>query len=79
MGQHGAAFIWHVEQIAVAFLALAVSKSGIGVIARFFPVIFISKEMNRHIFNAVVGLGKEKVEGIHRGGQVAVHTIDNDT
>jgi hypothetical protein len=79
VGQHGTALIWHVEQIAVAFLALPVIKSGIGIIARFFPVVFTRKEMYRHVLDAMVSLCKEKVEGVLGGWQVAIHAIDDNT
>ena len=79
VGQHGTAFIWHAQQIAMAFLALSVIESSVGIIARFFLVIVTTNKMYHHVLNAVVGFGKEKVEGILGGGQVAVHAIDNNT
>ena len=35
--------------------------------------------MNYYIFNAMIRLGKEEFERVLGRGQVAVHTIDNDT
>ena len=34
--------------------------------------------MNNHVLKAMVGLGKEKFEGVLGSGQVAVHAIDNN-
>jgi hypothetical protein len=62
VGQHGAALVGHVQQVAVAFLALVVVESGIGRFPGLLSVVFTLYEMNRHVFDAVVGFGKEKVK-----------------
>jgi len=49
MGQHGAALIRNMEDIAVTFLALIVFERSIGLLAVLLMVIFFLSEMLHHI------------------------------
>jgi len=75
--QHGAPFIRDIKNISMAFLALLILESGICLLSVFFMIVFILDKMNDHIFDAMNGLGKEKIIHILRGGQMTIHAIRN--
>ena len=45
---------------------------------RVFSIIFSTKEMKRDIFEAMVSLGKEKVESVLGSRQMAVHAVHHN-
>ena len=59
----------------MALLALIVFKCGVGFLSLFDPIIYAAPKMDRDILDAVIGLGKEKIKGVLRRRQVAVHTV----
>jgi hypothetical protein len=76
MGQHGPSFVWNMEDISMAFLALVILKGGIGLLTIFFVVIFIqNKDMHEQIFDAVRRFGVEEVNGVVGGGEMTIHTV----
>ena len=75
VGQHGAALVRNIKQIAVAFHALLIFKRGISRFAIFFPIVFILCKVNDDVFNAVESLLVEKIEGVVGGRQMAVHAV----
>jgi len=78
MGPHGAAAVGHVQNVTVALLALIVAESGIGSLAGLFAIVLATHEVDGYILEAVIGLGEKELEGILRGGQMAIHAIHND-
>ena len=78
MSQHGAALIRDIEDIAVAFLALVVSKRSIGLLSVLLIVIFFLSKMLHHILYPVSCLGIEEIKGIVRRRQMTVHTISHE-
>ncbi len=77
VGEHGPTFIRDIQEITMAFLALFILERGIGSQPVFIVVVFVLCEMNNDIFNAMGGLGVEKIEGVLWGWQMAIHTIRN--
>ena len=75
MGQHGPPFLRDVKQIPVALLALLVLEGSIGLLAVFFMIVCVLREMNGNVLHAIPGLGVEKVHGIVRSGQVTIHAV----
>ena len=75
VSQHGAALIRDVKQIAVALHALFILKRSIGRFAIFFAIVFAQHEVNEYVFNAVQCLLIEKIKGVVRGRQMAVHAV----
>ena len=76
-GQHGASLIRDMQKITMAFLALCIFKSCIGMFTAFFPVIGAIGEMDEYIFDAVSSLGVKEIDRILRGRQMAVHTVSD--
>ena len=79
VGQHGAPLGGHVQQVAMAFLALAVVETGVGILAGFRPVVFTLEKMHRHVLDPVIGRGEKEVEGVLGRRQVAVHAVHHHT
>jgi hypothetical protein len=75
VGQHGAALVRNVKQIAVALHALFIFKGGIGRFAIFFSIIFTLDKVNEYVFNAVQRLLIEKIKGIVGSRQMAIHAV----
>jgi hypothetical protein len=75
VGQHGAAFLWQVQNIPMTLLALVVFEGGIGGLPVFLVVVSALGIMRIDIFNAMQGLAIEKVKRILGCRQMAVHAI----
>ena len=78
MSQHGTALIRDIKDIAVAFLALVVSKRSIGLLSVLLIVIFFLSKMLHHILYPMSRLGIEEFKGIVRRRQMTVHTISHE-
>jgi hypothetical protein len=75
VSKHSTTFVWNVKEVAMAFLALVISKRGIGLLPLFFVVIFALKKMDEDVLGTVKGLGIEKVKGVVRSRQMAIHAV----
>ena len=77
MGQHGPTFIRDMKNVAMAFLALFILKSGVGFV--FLQSVIIQAhifcEMDVNILDAVQGLGVKKINCIVGSGQMTVHAV----
>ena len=63
----------------MAFLALVVRKGGVSFLALLLVIILFLKEVDENVFDAMKGLGIEELEGVMRGGQMAVHAVGHET
>ena len=79
VSQHGPTFVWDIEKIAMAFLALVVGERGVGFLPLFFVVIFFLKEMNHNVSGAMPGFVVEKLHCVLWGWQMAVHAVSHET
>lgn len=78
MGQHGAALIRNIENIAMAFLTLFIFKGCIGRLTIFgVHVRFAGKKVYEEILHAMEGFGIEKIDRIVGCGQMTVHAVGN--
>ena len=78
MGQHGAALIRNIEDVAMAFLALFIFEGGIGSLAIFGVYVrFAGKKVHEEILYAMEGLGIKKIDCIVGSGQMTVHAVCN--
>jgi hypothetical protein len=59
----------------MAFLALVIFERGVSLLTLFLMVIFALKKMNQDVFGTVKGFGIEKVKGVMRGRQMAIHAV----
>jgi len=59
----------------MAFLTLLVLEGGISLLAIFFVIIFFLEKMYNNILDAMCGLGIEKIKGVVRSRQMAVHAV----
>ena len=75
VGQHGPAFIRDIQEVSVTFLALLILKGGISNLSVSLMIVGVLGKMNDNVFNAMHGLGVEKVEGIVGGGKMTIHTV----
>jgi hypothetical protein len=75
VGQHGAAFIRDIQEVAMTFLALLVLKGGISRLSVSLMIVLVLGKMNDNVFHAMHGLGVEEVEGIVGGGKMTIHTV----
>jgi hypothetical protein len=76
VGQHGPPFVRYIKDVSVAFLALIVFESGIGLLPILFVIIFIqNKDVYEQIFNAVPRFGVKEVKCVMGGGEMTVHTV----
>jgi hypothetical protein len=75
VGQHGPALVWNVEKVAVALLALFVSKGSVCLLAVLVVIVLVLNEMNEDVFGAVKGLGIEEVKRVVGGGKVTIHAV----
>ena len=67
VGEHGPPFVRDIQEIAMAFLALLIFERGVSREPGFLVIVFVLGEMNDDVFDAVRGLGVEKVERIMGG------------
>ena len=79
VSQHGTAFVWDIEKIAMTFLALVVGKRSVSLLPLFVVIILFLKEVDENVLGTMKGLGIEELEGVMRGGQMAVHAIGHKT
>ena len=63
----------------MAFLALVVFKRGVGCSRLFVMIIFILKEMDDNVFDAVKGLGRKEIKRVVGRRQMAVHAVGHKT
>ena len=75
VSQHGPPIVWHIQNIAVAFLALLVFERRIGRRSVFGMIVFPQNEMGGDILDAVKCLGEEEIGHILGRGKMAVHTV----
>ena len=75
VGKHGPPFVRNIEDISMAFLTLLVLEGGISLLAIFFVIIFFLEKMYNNILDAMCGLGIEKIKGVVRSRQMAVHAV----
>ena len=75
VSKHSTTFVWNEKEITMAFLALVIPKRGIGLLPLFFVVIFALEKMDEDVLGTVKGLGIEKVKGVVRCRQMAIHAV----
>jgi hypothetical protein len=75
VSKHSTTFVWNVKEIAMAFLALVISKRGIGLLPLFLVIILALEKMDEDVLGTVKGFGIEKVKGIVRSRQMAIHAV----
>ena len=73
MGQHGPAFIRHMDDVLVAFEALLIFYGSIGLLPALLMIVWAHEKVGRHVFEAVEGLGVKKVERVLWRGKMTVH------
>lgn len=78
--QHGAPFIRNIHDVAVAFPALFVFKTRIGLLTLAGMVVkgHVLGEMGEDVLDPVCCFGIKEIEGIMRGGKVTVHAIRHE-
>ena len=59
----------------MAFLALVIPKRGIGILPLFLVVILALEKMDEDVLGTVKSLGIEKVKGVVRSRQMAIHAV----
>jgi hypothetical protein len=79
VGKHSTTFVWNVKEIAMAFLTLVIFERGIGFLPLFLMVILALEKMDEHVLGTVPGFGIEKVKGVVRSRQMAIHTVRNES
>jgi len=81
MGQHRPTAVGHVKQISMAFQALAVSNTLVGMFAAGCPIVAFApcKNMHHYIFHAMQSFGVKEIEGFMGRRQMAVHTVGHET
>ena len=79
VGQHGAPFIGEIDDVAVAFQALVVFDGSVGLFPILFMIVRGLGEVSHDILDAMQGLGVEKIEGVLRRRQMAVHAVRHET
>ena len=79
VGEHGAALIGDMKQIAVALLALVVLEGGICLLPIPLMVIGVLGKVNDYVLDAVEGLGVEEINGVLGSGQMTVHAVRHKT
>jgi len=59
----------------MAFLALVIPKRSIGFLPLFLVVILTLEKMDEDVLGAMKGFGIEKVKGVVRSRQMAIHAV----
>jgi hypothetical protein len=73
--KHGTTFVWNIEEVTMAFLALVIFERGIGPLPLFFVVILALKKVDKNVFSAMPGFGIEEIKGVMRSRQMAIHAV----
>ena len=77
VSQHGTAFIWDIEKIAMTFLALVVGEGGVSFLPLLIVIILLLKEVDENVLGAMKGLGVEELYGILGSRKMAVHAVSH--
>ena len=75
VSKHSTTFVGNVKEIAMAFLALVILERGICYLPLFFVVILALEKVKEDVFSAVPGFGIEKIKGVVRSRQMAIHAV----
>ena len=79
MGQHGAAFVRHGQQVAMTLLAFGIVERRVGGLPVFLAVVCFDGKMLDHVFDTVKRFGEKEVKCFVGCGQVAIHAVGDES
>jgi len=78
VSQHGSTFVGNVQQVAVTFLALIILEGGVSYLTIFLVIVSALGKMDDDVLDAVPGFCIEKLEGVVRGREMAIHAVGHE-